>query len=175
MIGDGKTGDIKKITETNKPKLTDDVTLALRAITEKRARTMTYMIDKANEDDKFARESVLQYGRDNGDEFKESMDDPDDIKEFADKFTNTLEANVYEMETTKSTDEEFDVRFHYCPYVKVWLEMGKKPEELSNLCDICMLGDKATADRFDKINFHLGETIAKGNDYCDLKYTKGKK
>lgn len=76
------------------------------------------------------------------------------------------------MEITKNTDKEFDVRFHYCPYVNLWLKLGKKTEELSNLCDICMLGDQATAEKFDKISFHLGCTIAKGNSFCDLKYTK---
>lgn len=76
------------------------------------------------------------------------------------------------MEITKNTDKEFDVRFHYCPYVNFWLKLGKKTEELSNLCDICMLGDQATAEKFDKISFHPGCTIAKGNSFCDLKYTK---
>lgn len=172
MIGDGKIGDIEQIKATNQPALTDDVTLALRAITEKRATTMTHMIDKAKEDDQFARDAVWQYGLDNGEDFKGIMINPDDIREFADKFTNTLEANVYEMETVNVTDDEFEVHFHYCPYVTRWLRMGKNPVELSHLCDTCMLGDQATASVFNKIDFHLGDTIAKGNSYCKLRYTK---
>lgn len=37
------------IENTNKPTLTDDVTLILRSITDKRAATMTRMIDEAKE------------------------------------------------------------------------------------------------------------------------------
>lgn len=90
MIGDGKIGDIKTITGMNKQTLTDDVTLALHVVTEKRTRTMTHMIDNATENDEFTRESVLQYGWENGDDFKVSMDDPGDIERFAEKFTDTL-------------------------------------------------------------------------------------
>ncbi|MCI1632757.1 MAG: L-2-amino-thiazoline-4-carboxylic acid hydrolase [Liquorilactobacillus nagelii] len=172
MIGDGKTGDIKKIAAINQPTLTDEITQALRGITEKRATTLTYLIDKAHENDQFARDAVWQYGLDNGIDFKEEMERPDNLEEFADKFTNTLEANVYEMETVRSTSSEFEVHFHYCPYVNRWLKMGKNPQELGQLCDICMLGDKATASIFSEIDFHLGDTIAKGNSVCELRYRK---
>lgn len=172
MIGDGKTGDLKKIAVKNQSTLTDDVTLALRSVTEKRATTMTYMIDKAQKNDQFARDAVWQYGLDNGIDFKAKMQNPHDLREFACRFTNTLEANVYEMETVQLTDSEFKVHFHYCPYVNRWLRMGKNPVELSRLCDICMLGDKATASVFSDINFNLGNTIAKGNSVCELSYTK---
>lgn len=119
---------------------------------EKRSRiaaTMTRMLDEAKAhglDDKFAIKAVHDYGVDNGQDFKESMVDPHDMKEFADKFTDNLEANVYEMETVKSTEDDFRVHFHYCPYVNRWLRMGKTTDEMANLCDICMKGDRAVAE-----------------------------
>lgn len=175
MIGDGKTGSLEKIKSTNKETLNDEVTLALRAITEKRATTMTYMIDKAEESDKFARDSVRQYGVDNGTDFKKILIDSHDLKEFAEKFTEGLESNVYEMETVKATDDEFEVHFHYCPYVNRWLKMGKNPKEMSQLCDICMEGDRAMATPFENIDFELGNTIAKGGDFCNVRYIKNNK
>ncbi|EEI20256.1 hypothetical protein G8J22_00674 [Lentilactobacillus hilgardii] len=167
-----------RIAATNKPSLTDDVTLMLRSITEKRAATMTRMLDEAKAhglDDKFAIKAVHDYGVDNGQDFKESMVDPHDMKEFADKFTDNLEANVYEMETVKSTEDDFRVHFHYCPYVNRWLRMGKTTDEMANLCDICMKGDRAVAANFDDIDFDLGSTIAKGNPYCEVRYFKTRK
>lgn len=166
------------IENTNKPTLTDDVTLMLRSITDKRAATMTRMIDEAKErglDDEFARKAVHDYGVDNGKDFKASLKDPHDMKEFAHEFTDNLEANVYEMETVKSTDDDFRVHFHYCPYVNRWLKMGKTTDEMSTLCDICMKGDRAFAENFDDIDFDLGGTIAKGNPYCEVRYFKTNK
>lgn len=164
-----------QIVKTNQPSLMDDVTLTLRSITEKRAATMTRMIDEAKRqglDDAFAIKAVHDYGVDNGKDFKEAMNNPHDLKEFAEKFTDNLEANVYEMETVKSTNEDFRVHFHYCPYVNRWLRMGKSTAEMANLCDICMKGDRAVAKNFDDIDFDLGGTIAKGNPYCEVRYFK---
>lgn len=162
-----------RIAKTNRPNLTDEVTLALRSVTEKRAATMTRMIDEAKRyglNNEFVIKAVHDYGVDNGCDFKHSMIDPHDMKEFAQKFTNNFEANVYEMETVKSTAKDFRVHFHYCPYVNRWLRMGKNTTEMANLCDICMKGDRAVAENFDDIEFDLGSTIAKGNPYCEVRY-----
>ncbi|MCP0885762.1 L-2-amino-thiazoline-4-carboxylic acid hydrolase [Ligilactobacillus sp. WILCCON 0076] len=172
MIGDGKTGEIDEIKKTNKPTLNDEVTNALRDITEKRASTLTYMLDKASEDDVFAKAAVRQYGIDNGKDLRESLQNPDDLQEFAEKFTGGLESNVYEMETIKATENEFELHFHYCPYVNRWLRMKKSSEEMSRLCDICMEGDKAVTENFSNLQFELGETIAKGGNYCKIRYVK---
>ncbi|MDA5387635.1 L-2-amino-thiazoline-4-carboxylic acid hydrolase [Loigolactobacillus backii] len=172
MIGDGKVGNLNQIKAVNNPKLADETTLALRAITEKRASTLTYMVDNAKEDTAFAVKSIEQYGIDNGKDFKKSMTNPHDLNEFADKFTAGLEPQVYEMETVSQNDKEFEVHFHYCPYVNRWLKMGKTPDEMSQLCDLCMGGDAATASVFEDIDFQLGTTIAKGGNFCELHYLK---
>ncbi|MFT8727918.1 MAG: L-2-amino-thiazoline-4-carboxylic acid hydrolase [Liquorilactobacillus ghanensis] len=172
MIGDGKVGDLSKIKAQNKPTLNDKVTNALRAITEKRASTLTYMIDEASEDDSFAENAIKKYGIDNGIDMRNSLVNKSDLKEFAEKFTSGLEANVYEMETVKATDKEFEVHFHYCPYVNRWLRMNKSAKEMSRLCDICMAGDHAVIENFSDLGFELGDTIAKGNKVCQIKYFK---
>ncbi|EHD20224.1 MULTISPECIES: L-2-amino-thiazoline-4-carboxylic acid hydrolase [Brenneria] len=163
------------MTYHNTPNLTDEVTLALRAITEKRAATIAYMLDEAKRyglDDRHARDAIAHYGRDNGRKMVSQMQNPNDIHEFAAIFTAGLESKVYEMQPISLTDNEFIVHFHYCPYVNKWLEQEKAPDEIHQLCDICMEGDNAITDAFPNLMFVLGNTIAKGGAVCELCYKK---
>lgn len=51
----------------NAPTLDDEVTLALRAITEKRAATLGYLLDESrqrHQPDDYARDAIRHYGRD---------------------------------------------------------------------------------------------------------------
>ncbi len=50
--------------------------------------------------------------------------------------------------------------------------MAKTTEEMARLCDVCMAGDRAFAEVFDDIEFELGDTIAKGNSVCEIRYYK---
>ncbi|MEE3662903.1 L-2-amino-thiazoline-4-carboxylic acid hydrolase [Brenneria sp. g21c3] len=165
----------EKIRKNNTPSINDEVTLALRGVTEKRASTIANMIDEARNqglDDGFARAAIYDYGAANGRDMAQSMQDPNDIIEFAKKFTSGLEPNVYEMELIKATEEEFQVHFHYCPYVNKWLQQNRTTAELANLCDICMEGDSALATAFSNLEFALGSTIAKGGQVCEIHYRR---
>ncbi|MCG8708281.1 L-2-amino-thiazoline-4-carboxylic acid hydrolase [Brenneria sp. 4F2] len=164
--------DIKK---NNTPSITDEVTLALRAVTEKRASTIANMIDEAKSkglNDNFARAAIYNYGVANGHDMAKSMKNPDDLIEFSNTFISGLEPDVYEMELIKATEEEFQVHFHYCPYVTKWLQQNRTTDELANLCDICMEGDGALATVFSDLEFELGSTIAKGGQVCDIHYKR---
>lgn len=167
---------IQAIRAANRPALSDETTLALRAITEKRALTMTLMLDKAKAmglSEQFTEQAIYEYGVENGNDFKNALKNSSDLKEFADLFLHNLEANVYEMEEVIATDDEFRVHFHYCPYVNRWLRMGKTADEMAHLCDLCMIGDRAMIEgNFKTIQFVLGNTIAKGNDVCDIRFYK---
>ena len=48
---------------------------------------------------------------------------------------------VFEMDVLKSTDDELNIDFHYCPLVKAWQKAGCTDEEIACLCDIAMCGD----------------------------------
>lgn len=165
----------EKISKNNTPSINDEVTLALRSVTEKRASTIANMIDEAKSlglDDSFARKAIYHYGAENGRDMAQSMQDPDDLIEFSKAFTSGLEPNVYEMELIKATEEEFQVHFHYCPYVNKWLQQNRSTAEMANLCDVCMEGDGAVATAFSNLEFELGDTIAKGGQVCEIHYRK---
>lgn len=166
---------LAKIKENNTPNITDNVTQALRMVTEKRAATIANILDESTQlirDDAFVRRAIYQYGADNGKAMADSMQDANDLEEFADAFTSGLEAKVYEMSLITKTRQEMVVHFHYCPYVNKWLQQNRTAQEMSILCDICMEGDKALATAFDDLHFKLGNTIANGNDVCEISYFK---
>ena len=85
----------------NAATLNDEVTLALRAITEKRAATIGYLLDESRQRhiaDDSVREAIRHYGRDIGHKLRAQMRDRKDLQEFAGLFTRGLESQVYEME-----------------------------------------------------------------------------
>ena len=90
----------------NAPTLDDEVTLALRAITEKRAATLGYLLDESrqrHQPDDYARDAIRHYGRDIGRSVRAKMRHGHDLQEFAAVFTRGLESRVYEMETVSAS------------------------------------------------------------------------
>ena len=81
---------------------------------------------------------------------------------------------VFEMDVLKSTDDELDIDFHYCPLVKAWQKAGCTDEEIATLCDIAMCGDHGIGEAYGA-KLDLPKCIAKGDDICSLRYHKIKK
>jgi hypothetical protein len=160
----------------NTPKLTDEVTTALRNQCAKRACTMALMLDEAKaagvRETEYARRAVYKYGRFGGQDIKKKMKDPDDLEEFAGYFGVGLDANIYEMERLIQDERRLYIDFHYCPYVAEWLKIGRRHEEIGELCEIAMEGDRAMGDTFHAFTFTLGETIAKGGRVCQIRFDK---
>lgn len=166
---------LSKIASHNRPEIKDDVTLALRAITEKRAATIAYMLDEAAQqglDDQYARRAIAHYGADNGRKMAAAMQDADSLVEFARVFTGGLEAQVYEMETIQATPDRFIVHFHYCPYVNKWLAQNRSATAIHQLCDICLEGDNAITQGFREIKFDPVKALARGDACCEMHYFK---
>ena len=136
----------------NAPTLDDEVTLALRAITEKRAATLGYLLDESRQ-----RHQPDDYAR-------------DAIQEFAAVFTRGLESRVYEMETVSASPSEFIVLFHYCPYVNCWRQQGRDARQIETLCDICMEGDHALTDALDGVQLAVETALARGDAACRLRF-----
>ena len=165
---------------TNKPTKTDETTLALRGLCAKRASTICYMIQQAKEHGvqdgaAFAREAITKYGEDIGQVVKSKMKDPDDLLEFSQYFGAGADRDIYEMEVVAQDEDRFYLDFHYCPYVAEWQKMGRDPEEMAELCDIAMEGDRAVGASFDAFEFRLGETIAQGCPACQIRFDRVKK
>ena len=66
-------------------------------------------------------------------------------------------------------DDRFELEFHYCPLVKAWEKQGCTDEEISNLCDWAMCGDRGIGEAYG-CELDLPKTIARGDDVCHLIY-----
>ena len=75
------------------------------------------------------------------------------------------------MDILKSTDDELNIDFHYCPLVKAWQKAGCSDEEIAMLCDIAMCGDHGIGESYNSV-LDLPKCIAKGDDICSLRYHK---
>ena len=78
---------------------------------------------------------------------------------------------VFEMDVINSTDDELELKFHYCPLVKAWQKCGCSDEEIAMLCDIAMCGDRGIGEAYGS-ELDLPKTIANGDDVCHLRYHK---
>ncbi|UTD06786.1 L-2-amino-thiazoline-4-carboxylic acid hydrolase [Treponema denticola] len=146
-----------------------------RNICQRRAATISNMIKCAAErglDKQFARDAIYKYGQDIAANMKKSLKKDFTIDEFLEVFASQPHFDIYEMEVVKKTEDMFLIHFHYCPYVEEWTKQGYCDDELSELCDITMEGDKAIGDCFPNLRFTLGKTIAQGHCVCELLFEK---
>lgn len=153
----------------NAATLNDEVTLALRAITEKRAATIGYLLDESRQRhiaDDSVREAIRHYGRDIGHKLRAQMRDRKDLQEFAGLFTRGLESQVYEMEPVSASRAEFIVLFHYCPYVNCWRQQGRGASEIETR----MEGDRALTDAFPGLHLEVQTALARGDAACRLRF-----
>ncbi len=97
---------------------------------------------------------------------------PTSLAEFAKVFAGETSRAVFEMEVVAQDEERYHLDFHYCPLVSAWEKLGATPEEIQQLCDIAMEGDRGTADQFPAFTFSLGKTIAEGEEVCEIRFDK---
>jgi hypothetical protein len=74
------------------------------------------------------------------------------------------------MEVVGADEERYHLDFHYCPLVSAWKKLGATSEEIEQLCDIAMDGDRGIAEQFPNFEFSLGETIAAGDPICQIRF-----
>ena len=163
---------VSYIVITNKPNIVGDKrTDGLRAAIEHRATWFYLMIKAARErglDASFAREAIFNCGCFHG---ENKFPRTSDIKTFADAFANENAVEIFEMDV-KTTDEALDIDFHYCPLVEAWRKLGVADEDVSELCDIAMEGDRGIVSKYGDFEFKLGKTIAQGNKVCEIRIYK---
>ena len=78
---------------------------------------------------------------------------------------------VFEMKIKRCTDDELFIDFHYCPLVKAWQKQGCSDEEICQLCDHAMCGDRGIAESFG-CELELPATIARGDDICKIRFKR---
>ncbi|GAA4296059.1 hypothetical protein GCM10023142_34320 [Anaerocolumna aminovalerica] len=143
----------------------------LRDAIEHRATWFYYLVQEAKKrglDYDFARDAITACGCFHG---NNKYTKTDDLAVFAPEFISDNVRNIFEMDTTL-TEDEFNIEFHYCPLVAAWKKLTDDEEEIAMLCDIAMDGDRGIASTFDNFEFHLGKTIAKGDNICEVCFKK---
>ena len=120
----------------------------------------------------FARPAIRATGCLGGKKRREKMENPQSMKEFTTVFAGGISRKVFEMEVLAADEESYYLDFHYCPLVSAWEKLGASPEEIEQLCDIAMEGDRGTADEFPAFEFSLGKTIAQGHAVCEIRFDK---
>jgi hypothetical protein len=151
----------------------------IRKAIEHRATWMYLLLKTARERglawDEFARPAIRATGFLHGEQRREKMKDPDDLGEFATVFAAGTSRQVFEMEVLAADEERYYLDFHHCPLVSAWEKLGATPEEIEQLCDIAMDGDRGIASQFPAFEFRLGKTIALGHPVCEIRFERRKK
>lgn len=160
----------------NEPKYKNKILQAIREQLEHRALWLYLLCDEAKKrglDPKdFASCAVKRCGLSQGANLvkKGNTDSLKGLKKTL--FTKPAQL-VFEMDVLKSTDDELNIDFHYCPLVKAWQKAGCSDEEIAMLCDIAMCGDNSIGEQYGSV-LDLPKCIAKGDDICSLRYHKKK-
>lgn len=81
---------------------------------------------------------------------------------------------VFEMDVLNCSDDALDLDFHYCPLVKAWQKQGCTDEEIAQLCDTAMCGDRGIAESFG-CHLDLLSTIAEGAPTCQIRFRRDEK
>ena len=142
----------------------------LRGAFEHRATWAYLLIEEARKkglDYDFAHKAIFNCGCFHA---NNKLTKTDDLVKFEAEFLPPHIKDIFQMDV-KVDSKELYVKFGYCPLVAAWQKLGASEEEIAELCEIAMDGDRGIADVFD-FEFELGETIAKGNDGCQLWFRK---
>ncbi|HBR04107.1 MAG TPA: hypothetical protein DD738_16030 [Ruminiclostridium sp.] len=158
----------------NTPSKTSDKTELIRGAIEHRATWFALLIEEARKqglDTSFAHEAIRRCGAFHG---NNKFPKTDDLTTFSPAFANEDVINAFEMELLENNEKHLHIDFHYCPLVAAWKKLGLPEEDMPELCDIAMDGDRGIISTYPNFTFNLGKTIAKGDDVCQIRIDKVK-
>lgn len=161
---------------TNEPKYKNVLLQAIRAQLEHRATWMYLLCDEARkkglDPKEFAPQAIKRCGLFQGSDLCKQAGTKS-LKGLK-KTLFTLPAQlVFEMDIKSCSDDNLDIDFHYCPLVKAWQKQGCSDDEISQLCDFAMCGDRGIAESFG-CHLELNKTIANGDNICEIRFKRNK-
>lgn len=158
----------------NEPKIKNPLLQAVRGQLEQRAQWLYLLCDEAGKRglvwENFAPDAIKRCGLSQGTDLVKKGK-TDSLKGLKRTLFNPPAQLVFEMKIRKSTHDELNIDFGYCPLVKGWQKMGCTDEEIARLCDIAMCGDRGIGECYGS-ELELPKCIAKGDDICQLRYRK---
>jgi len=160
------------MTIQNEKTIKDEKIEELRGHIEHRATWFYFLLDEASkeglEKEDFARKAIRRCGVFHG---EEKLVDTQSLEEFAGDFLSENTRKIFEMDV-EANEEKLVVDFNYCPLVAAWLKQTNEEEEIDQMCDLAMEGDRGIISTYDKFKFDLQKTIASGDELCRLVITK---
>lgn len=130
------------------------------------------MIDAGIENtEQILRKAIFKYGLNKGAGVKNAVQDPQDMRQFAEKTPSPTGRKTFNMDEIHALYDEVPITFNYCPLVAAWEKLGLDEETIELLCDIAMDGDRGLAEAMG-FDLDISDTIAKGCKTCELHYTK---
>ena len=158
----------------NQPKYKNKLIKAIRGTLQHRAAWLYLLLDEAQKhglkSDEFAKKGVMRCGCLQGNQLADKAGTKS-LKGLKKTLFNLPARLVFEMKILACTDDQLDIDFYHCPLVAAWQAQGATDEQISNLCDIAMQGDRGIASSFG-CKLDLGETIANGYDKCEIRFKR---
>jgi hypothetical protein len=167
--------EVTVMTIKNQSKINKEEVLKDRAAIEHRATWFYLLLDEARKDgldwNSFARRAITRCGCFHGNIL---FGDIENLKDFSKALISDTVKNIFEAEIVEVTDDKFILEFNYCPLVAAWLKQGASEEDIAELCDIAMDGDRGIVSTLGDYKLDLESTIAEGGDCCRIVIEKKK-
>jgi hypothetical protein len=158
----------------NEPKNKFPLIRAIRELLEHRALWMYLLVDEARKKglppENYAADSIRRCGLYQGKGYVQKGG-TSSLKGLKKVLFGLSARSIFEMKIRRSTDDNLDIDFHYCPLVKAWQKQGCTDEEMQTLCDIAMCGDRGIAESYG-CELGLQKTIAKGDGICEIRFKR---
>jgi hypothetical protein len=158
----------------NHPQHNNKIIKAVRSTLEHRAAWLYLILDESAKNgvnsENFAKSAVRRCGCFQGKQLSEDAGTTS-LKGLKKKLFSLPARMVFEMKILACTDDRLDIDFHFCPLVASWQKQGASDEEIEELCDIAMEGDRGIAGSFG-CKLELGKTIAKGDNMCEIRFRR---
>ena len=136
----------------NEPRIKNPLIKAIRELLEHRALWLYLLTDEAAragaDPAAFAPAAVKRCGLFQGAELVAKGGGTNSLKSLKKGLFGKPAQMVFEMDVKDVSDDRFELEFHYCPLVKAWQKQGCSDEEISNLCDWAMCGDRGIGEAY---------------------------
>lgn len=157
----------------NEARIKTPLTVGIREQLEHRALWMYLLTDEAAKAglprDAYAPAAIKRCGLYQGANLREKGGMGNSLRGLKKALFGLFARRVFEMTIVRCDDDHLDIDFHYCPLVKAWQKQGCSDEEIAQLCDHAMCGDRGIGESFDAV-LDLPQTIAKGAETCQIRF-----
>lgn len=160
------------MTIKNEPSKKDPIFVAIREQLEHRALWMYLLTDEAKkkglEASEYAPDAIKRCGLYQGGLLVKKAGTTS-LRGLKKTLFSPFAKRVFEMKEKRCDDDHLYLDFHYCPLVKAWQKQGCSDEEIKELCDNAMCGDRGIAQSFGCV-LDMPQRIAYGDPICKIRF-----